>query len=1170
MTDIGLSTTFSLCRRRPALPALAAASALVTLGCGGSSSSAGGPGGGVGIGEVIGSQDPGVEVEFDPDALPIPIVPLPNDVLTRPDPTSPTGRRVNVPLDSDTTFEFDIRTNINKLDGFGTFQNVSVAFDGPIDLDTVAVNFDDDPSNDTLYVINIDPDSERFGERVTFDANRDLLPLDVNGQRPQIFAHSPALPASISDLNRWDDTVGLAFHKGITLQNLIYPADNRFPFYEDATNTIVLQPTVPMEPAAVYGVYMTRGIRDVGGFVPRSPFDPAIALFTQFEDLNQGLPLLQERYGVAPGDLAFAWSFTTMDLFRAMDHARDGLDGTGPLAYLQNGFPPEFGFFDPATEADSILLPPNQIQLIAGLIGPVLAGGLDFESGGPFFDVIFQEFSLTDVAYVVGGGYNTPYFIGRTELFEPPFIEGTQRLDPANPQDIDEVQLFISVPRTVPPGTRASGFDKPPFPVLNFIHANQTDRIIGLAIAQEAASQGIAVASFNQPGHGPLFPDPVNQLDRLIATAGGDSEATAILDFLPEILALVNVLGFSDFPVDEPSPPEISFGEFIAEVLSRADLLRDLSDQEIREVLFEVPIVKFIFGRGRAELDIDNDLLVENGEGFFTADMAKTRDTIRQTMVDLMQLNRIILNLCVDHDGDGVLGPLEGDFNEDGVCDIGGPDHEIYMGGISQGGLLGGVFMGIESVATKAFLNVPGGANIPLVQRSTLEFVVERLFRQFVGPIAVAVPYDPAADPQDLADLGLGPGQIAVTFIDTDVDADIASLAAVNRALPEDVDILQRVEIFDAPEPTDLDAVEEPGFVHPVVVENLNRDLREVGLVGPGGAFSVPVPTDVGDRIRITFPTGQTEFVSVGEGLGLPRNTERFRRFNDVAQLVIDPADAVNYATRWFLHPPEGVARKQVLVQSDPGDTTVPVGAQVALARAAGLITDELDRTFMDAGLIFGEKEFPTDEEIPGLSSTLVDPCRCPDPISREPGCGDVDFGDGRLDFNDIIGTGLDYRDALGERLLEQLGEPNHSIFTWHLSGRHEYLLGPDTSQPRPALRYTSGAQRQGLAFVMDPTSFDPRIDVWNPECPQDILNFSSPEAIAASLEAIDEIFTPICGGCPVQITCGDGGCRTVPTYWMDPVSGTANTLVWLAPVLFIPVYRRTLRRRARRNRDRA
>ncbi|MCA9770819.1 MAG: hypothetical protein KC466_00330 [Myxococcales bacterium] len=1093
-----------------------------------------------GIGSVVSAQGNGVEVQFDPDALPIPIIPLPNDALTRPDTGSTTGRRINIPTDSDTQFEFRIRAAINDLDGFGTFQPISIPFTGPIDLDTITPNFDDDLTNDTIIVVNVSPESDRYGEAVAWDPVGAFNPIDISGEKPKTFL-----------FKSFDQDVALAkFRDGVTLKNLIYPSENRFNYYEDRTSTVLLRPLIPMEPKAKYAVYVTRRVRDANGNIPRSPFRPAIALFTQFKDLNAGLPVLRDRYGLSAGDVAFAFSFTTMDLFRPLDRVREGLNGNGDLAYLRTTYPPRFKLFDPATEDGSILLPPSQVQLLAALVGPVLAGDLSniLDTGGPFLDVIFKEFDLSDVAYVLGGAYEAPSFIGERGTFQPGVIEGRQRLDPANPKDVEEVSFLMTVPKAKP---RVIGWSNPPFPVLNFVHANQTDRIIAAAMARTAAEFGVAVIAINQPAHGPLFPKPREQLIRLLATQGDTATAQLLVDNLPLILALVNTLGLSNFPVDEPPPAKLSITELIAEVVDRTALVTGLSQQELIDALADIPIVNFIFGRGRAKEDADHDGLIENGEAFFTADLGKTRDILRQTMIELMQLDRLIKDLCKDHDGDGKLGPLEGDFDEDGRCDIGGADTPIFVSGISQGGLISSAFMGVEDIVKNAFINVPGGGFSQVMQRSSLDFVVQRIFLQILGPMAVAVPYDPE-DPEASEAIGLSPGKVAVTFIDKDVGADVKSLSKINAALPEG-EVIHTWGVFDAPPETDLAQVGTPGFQYPVVVENLTRGLREEGFVGPDGAFSIGIPTDIGDRIRITFPTGQWEITSVGEGLGIPRNHERFRRFNDIAQLMIDPSDSLNYGTRWVKYPPKGVQRKNVLIQSDPGDTTVPISSQLQLVRGAGLLNPELDRAFMDAHLITGEKNIPDDEDIPGLSSRWEDLCVCQDLTQREPTCE-------AEDFNDIIGTGRAYRDALWDRLRAETGEDNYSIFTWHVGGRHEYMLAPDQTTPAGALRYTIGAQRQGMMYLIDPTQFDPRISTYQRECAMNILDFNDLESIGRSVTELNHIFEPYCGGCAVQIDCGEG-CETVRVQYLTPLAAAANALVWISPLFGVAILRRRIRR---------
>jgi len=68
-------------------------------------------------------------VRYDVLALPLPDVPLPNDIATRLAPTSPPGRRINVALQATTKAEVRVRQKVNQLDGFGLYSPIQVAFD---------------------------------------------------------------------------------------------------------------------------------------------------------------------------------------------------------------------------------------------------------------------------------------------------------------------------------------------------------------------------------------------------------------------------------------------------------------------------------------------------------------------------------------------------------------------------------------------------------------------------------------------------------------------------------------------------------------------------------------------------------------------------------------------------------------------------------------------------------------------------------------------------------------------------------------------------------------------------------------------------------------------------------------------------------------------------------
>src|SRR6478672_3618833 len=60
-------------------------------------------------------------VKFDVAHRPLPEVPLPNDLATFADPTSRTGRRINVSLVAPTNMEKIARDGLDELEGWGTY-----------------------------------------------------------------------------------------------------------------------------------------------------------------------------------------------------------------------------------------------------------------------------------------------------------------------------------------------------------------------------------------------------------------------------------------------------------------------------------------------------------------------------------------------------------------------------------------------------------------------------------------------------------------------------------------------------------------------------------------------------------------------------------------------------------------------------------------------------------------------------------------------------------------------------------------------------------------------------------------------------------------------------------------------------------------------------------------
>jgi hypothetical protein len=110
-------------------------------------------------------------VTVDWDAEPLPDLPFPNDLATRPDPTSPTGLRLNISMVADTHHQSEDREKLNKLTGWGIFQPITVGFRDLIDLDDFGARhaLDRRPGDarlddDAIFVIDVSPDSPTFGQ----------------------------------------------------------------------------------------------------------------------------------------------------------------------------------------------------------------------------------------------------------------------------------------------------------------------------------------------------------------------------------------------------------------------------------------------------------------------------------------------------------------------------------------------------------------------------------------------------------------------------------------------------------------------------------------------------------------------------------------------------------------------------------------------------------------------------------------------------------------------------------------------------------------------------------------------------------------------------------------------------------------------------------------------
>ena len=99
---------------------------------------------------------------------------------SRLDPTTTTGRRLNISEEAPTEYESRTRRTFNELDGFGTFSSIMVSFDAPLDLkDLLDRQSDTDFRNDALFLLNVDESCSRYGEEVYLDFHSGRNPITL-------------------------------------------------------------------------------------------------------------------------------------------------------------------------------------------------------------------------------------------------------------------------------------------------------------------------------------------------------------------------------------------------------------------------------------------------------------------------------------------------------------------------------------------------------------------------------------------------------------------------------------------------------------------------------------------------------------------------------------------------------------------------------------------------------------------------------------------------------------------------------------------------------------------------------------------------------------------------------------------------------------------------------
>ncbi len=906
----------------------------------------------------------GPQVRFEPSHRPLPELPLPNDVATFADPTSRTGLRVNVSLVAPTHMERRAREDFASMEGWGTSSPITVAFDRSpgsdpttpaIDLDAVAARMTDDehdPSDDPFYVVNL-----RTGIPIPVDVESGYYPVVLRDP----FRYGPNDPKA-NESNLLFETV----EEGAGLPQSAYrpeldhdfdgvldhpntrPGRSRSPFdipgvddvitwYERETDTLVLRPIVPLDEKTEYAVVLTDRLRGPDGQPVRSPFE-AIHHPTQRAGVRRLQDWLTDKrlasyYGDIAGTglehVAFAWTFTTQPTHEDMRILRDGLYGKGPFARWKSEYPPDVTVAriagnGTASEEQPAGWESSSAACTLRAKTPFVLKLNDEDLRASFRQIFEQVFgldagglkaaldSLEYIDHVVIGSFKSPYLMGDPASRDPDTRFHVSFRTGEGEVKTDDVQWVLVVPKT-------KGEMKQPFPVAFFGHGVTGHADEALLFGGDFARQGIALIGYNNPGHG------------LVLGEGDQRLAKALLG--PNCV---------------------------------------------------VPFFDGVVG-GRAH-DLNGDGNGDSGWFWWTGHIFHTRDNVRQGILDGMNLVRILRSF------DGRVGPQDltgdgkpdvaGDFDGNGTPDVGGPNVSYFAAGESLGGIMSDIQGGIEPhMIASAPISGGGGLAMDVALRSY--GVVDSVTAQLMGPIVFSVPAGerpPRGDGEERIEVigsrcapnqrtvriqvneGIRNQELELACVDaTELDAGM-TVVVTNvtsrevRCARTDKDGRFRIPI---PTSTD-DKLDIQIYTAPDVVVSYDGCKVEQGA--PVGRrirdFEQPAlqvfPVADADRDKCTAAEGCQQFrdrffavgtpiVAPNEGLGIRRQTPAMRRFRDLAQAALDPADPLSFAPYYMLKPlfdenGQRVPPHALLAINTVGDNFVQVSSHLAFARAAGAI----------------------------------------------------------------------------------------------------------------------------------------------------------------------------------------------------------------------------------------
>ncbi len=613
-----------------------------------------------------------------------------------------------------TQMESAARADLDEIEGWGTFAPLSVSFakepgqsplDAAIDLQEVAARMQGDSwdlTDDPVYVVNL-----TTGVPVLLDMGNGNFPLSVwnpgdyypNDPRVTesnlVFEtfeegaglsqgdYKPSLDTDFDGVLDHPDTLGKAArYEGI---------DNLMTWYERQDDALVMRPILPMDEKTEYAVVLTDRLHGIDGQAVRSPF-PEIYHPTQESGVRRLSQILGDAtrsnyYGDIAGSglahVAFAWTFTTQPVQSDMVELRDGIYGQGPLARLPTQFPPVANILPSAGKSLEAVDEPNAWQTLPECAGPSKTPYvIHWTDAKPAIEIfISQLFSLTPTA-----------------LAE---LEST----------LDAVDYFVV---GTFPAPYLVGDPKSTVPDLHF-HMNFTT-----GEGDVATDQVHFWLAVPKPTPGATAPFPVAYWQH--GTGLFDTEMFIHAGhYAQQGIALASI--------DAP-------GHGLTLTQGQRDLAQALLQGQCL-----APFTTAL-DSGRA-IDLNGDGVPDSGGLIWSAHILRTRDNVRQGVMDAMGMTRVfksfdgVARSTQDYTGDGT-PDLAGDFNGDGTPDVGGPTNRYFSSGGSLGGIIAQVLGAVDPSIT-ASAPVSGAAGFLDVALRGL-VTPTPVLEQTLGPLIVAVP----------------------------------------------------------------------------------------------------------------------------------------------------------------------------------------------------------------------------------------------------------------------------------------------------------------------------------------------------------------------------------------------------------------------------------------------